>query len=436
MVLNYFPGSPPIITDNTGILNMTPTVTITGAGLTLNMSIAWDDNGPGPVFPPIGSQRINYGSVANQVSYLPISTPGNWQVKVALPYTAQPAFIGTQKIDVLELWTADGSTRCKGPSSSATADTILANGNNEWKTNPINATQNGQLPNLPSYLVKVWSKDPVTGAPISNLSQFVVNQNENSGTFVTGTAGPWDVTYELFEGSLAVQAPQTTVGYTAKVWSKSIDNPFQAEGSYSVRLTVKRSAEATGEVWVVPITVVQSNPTGNPTVTITKAADGSTVQPGATVLTTDALSFNVTDGKASYVYPFRFNSELQGNVITDSVGVASKIFMVSTAGSYNVSILDPATSATYGQSIVVNNPPDDGHQCPAGYQWDSVSQSCKLINTGGGGTSFLEQIAAFLSNPAILVGGVALAAVAITRGGRTWQTRNCCRASSLRPASI
>src|SRR5262245_50320358 len=106
MVLVYSIAPPVQTQDNTAIFNMNPTVTIGNSGLTMNIQVAWDDNGPGANFPSPGAEPVHYGGSATQVSYLPTSTA--WQILVELPYAAQPSAVGTSKIDVLELWTPDG----------------------------------------------------------------------------------------------------------------------------------------------------------------------------------------------------------------------------------------------------------------------------------------------------------------------------------------
>ena len=414
MVLNYFPGTAILTQDNTAITNMNVVVTFPNNGTQISIATTFEDLGPGIQFPLPGTEPITYGGNALQVSYLPTSTPGNWQVLVHLPYTAQAAYVGQSKIDVLELWTPDGLTRAKGPSSSSTSETIEATGTNDWKTNPNNATQNGQLPNASSYLIKVWSKHATSGAIISNLNQFIVNQNQSSGTNVNPVQGPWDFTYRIKQGA-TILIEQTNAGKSAKSDVVTRDNPIIAAGSnYTVEVMVKRSAESSGEVMTVPVTVVESNPGANPTVTITNSADGTPIQPGGTgqVNVNQAFAFNVAGGKANYNYNYRRNSTSAGTLTTNADGNGTKVDSINESGSFNVNIQDPATGVIFGLqlTVIATGGGGDPPQCPVGYHWDATQNRCIADSPGSGGnTNFLAQLTALFTNAPVIVGVIALA---------------------------
>lgn len=439
-ILTYHVGAPITIVNNTGIYNMIPQVSFNSLGTTISISVAWSDDGPGGSFPPVGQQQLNYSTVPNQVSYLQLST-GAWQCEIDTNYTAQPAFVGQLYRNVLELWTPDGLTKLKGPASGSVAETAFAQGFDEWKTNPGTITVPGGA-NAPSYLMKVWSKDELTGAVISNTLQFILTQGQSTGTEVNPIPGPWDVSYKIKKGAIELLPAQVTAGITQKTFSVSRDNPIHEPGSdFSVEITVKRSTEATGEVMTVPITVIATDGGGsNLTTNITNSIDGTPIAPGGTsqVLVNQALAFNVIGGKLSYAYNFRYGTDPQGTLITDPQGNGIKVFTFNAPGTYSVNIQDPLSGITSGWTLTATTGGGGGTecqtgyhwdpgtstcvadtpQCPTGYHWDQVTSTCVADTPGGGGGGFLDQIAKFFSNPAILVGTVTLAAVAITKGRR------------------
>lgn len=116
---------------------------------------------------------INIEAANSFKGYLQLSSL-SWQIRFDATYTSSPEIAGSPVAPTIELWTPDGVTKLKGPSSGLDITALATGGILSIKTTAA-------PPELPAYLVKCYLRNSARTAIVSNVVEFIINQGEQTG---------------------------------------------------------------------------------------------------------------------------------------------------------------------------------------------------------------------------------------------------------------